>query len=75
MAKGDADAASPSSGKGDQAKHIFEVVEGTLRALRILSDGRRVIIGFLQAGDLLGVSLKEQYLYTVEAITPVERGF
>lgn len=58
--------------EGDQAKHIFEVVEGTLRALRILSDGRRVIIGFLRKGDLLGVSLRQRYLYTVEAITPAE---
>nr|AAA74224.1 lcrE [Rhizobium sp.] len=58
--------------EGDQARHIFEVVEGTLRAVRILNDGRRVIIGFLRPGDLLGVSVKEHYLYTVEAITHVE---
>lgn len=28
--------------EGDPAKHIFEVVEGTLRAFRIVGDGRRV---------------------------------
>ncbi|AFL54790.1 MULTISPECIES: Crp/Fnr family transcriptional regulator [Sinorhizobium] len=58
--------------EGDAAKNIFEVVEGTLRAYRILNDGRRVILGFVRAGDLLGVSLRGHYLYTVEAITPVE---
>lgn len=57
--------------EGDEAKHVFQVDDGMLRALRLLSDGRRVIVGFLHPGDLLGVSLKDQYLYTVEAITPV----
>ncbi|WP_105382747.1 Crp/Fnr family transcriptional regulator [Neorhizobium alkalisoli] len=56
--------------EGDDAKHIFEVVEGTLRLFRILSDGRRVITGFLYAGDIVGVSLRNKYLYGAEAIGP-----
>lgn len=55
--------------EGDAAKHLFEVVEGNLRIFRIISDGRRVITGFLQAGDIVGVSLKNHYLYSAEAIT------
>jgi CRP/FNR family transcriptional regulator len=55
--------------EGDDARHVFEVVEGTLRVFRILSDGRRVITGFIYPGDLLGVSLKDHYLYTAEAVT------
>jgi CRP/FNR family transcriptional regulator len=55
--------------EGDDARHVFEVVEGVLRVFRILSDGRRVITGFLYPGDLLGVSLKDHYLYTAEAVT------
>ncbi|MEY9626396.1 Crp/Fnr family transcriptional regulator [Sinorhizobium fredii] len=58
--------------EGDEARHIFEVGDGMLRALRMLADGRRIIVGFLRPGDLLGVSLRERYIYTVEAITPVE---
>ncbi|MDK1491213.1 Crp/Fnr family transcriptional regulator [Sinorhizobium sp. 7-81] len=58
--------------EGEPAKHTFEVIEGTLRALRILGDGRRVIMGFLRPGDLLGVPLKDDYLYTVQAVTPAE---
>ena len=56
--------------EGDDAKHVFEVAEGTLRLFRILSDGRRVITGFLYAGDIVGVSLKSKYLYGAEAIGP-----
>ncbi|MGO8359504.1 Crp/Fnr family transcriptional regulator, partial [Rhizobium ruizarguesonis] len=31
--------------------------------------GRRVITGFLHAGDIVGVSLKNHYLYRAEAVT------
>jgi CRP/FNR family transcriptional regulator len=54
--------------EGDEAKHVFEVAEGALRIFRIISDGRRVITGFVFEGDLLGVSLKGNYLYSAEAI-------
>lgn len=57
--------------EGDPAKSIFEVVEGALRILRILPDGRRVITGFLNAGDILGISFKSHYIYTAEAIGAV----
>lgn len=57
--------------EGDDATHLFQVAEGMLRAVRLLSDGRRIIIGFLRPGDLLGISIKERYPHTVEAITPV----
>ena len=63
------EAGTPVFWEGDAAKHVFEVVEGVLRVFKIMRDGRRVITGFLYAGDLLGVSLKEQYLYTAEAVT------
>ena len=55
--------------EGDAAAHVFEVVEGVMRVCRLLSDGRRVITGFLYPGDLIGVSLKDRYLYTAEAVT------
>ena len=55
--------------EGDQASHVFEVVEGVLRVYKILNDGRRVITGFLYPGDLVGLSLRDRYLYTAEAVT------
>lgn len=58
--------------EGDTASHIFEVMEGVLRVFRILSDGRRVITGFLYPSDILGVSFKDRYLYSVEAVTPAQ---
>jgi CRP/FNR family transcriptional regulator len=53
----------------DPAKHIFEVVEGVLRVVRIIGDGRRIITGFVFPGDLVGISMKDRYLYGAEAVT------
>lgn len=57
--------------EGDPARSIFQVVEGTLRILRILPDGRRVITGFLHAGDILGISFGNHYICSAEAIDDV----
>jgi CRP/FNR family transcriptional regulator, anaerobic regulatory protein len=58
--------------QGDRAQHIFEITEGVLRIFKIIGDGRRVITGFLYAGDMVGLSLKDVYIYSAEAVTPVK---
>ncbi|MBP2549846.1 CRP/FNR family transcriptional regulator [Neorhizobium galegae] len=58
--------------EGDRAQHIFEVSEGVLRIFKIIGDGRRVITGFLYAGDMVGLTLRDVYLYSAEAVTPVK---
>jgi CRP/FNR family transcriptional regulator len=55
--------------EGDRASHLYEVIEGVLRVFKMIGDGRRVITGFLYPGDLVGVSLKDRYLYSAEAVT------
>ncbi len=56
----------------DPTKHIFEVVEGVLRLCKILVDGRRVICGFLFAGDIVGVSQQHRFNYGAEAVNAVK---
>ena len=58
--------------EGDQARHLFEITEGVLRIFKIIADGRRVITGFMYPGDLVGVSLKDRFLYSAEAVTAVK---
>lgn len=58
--------------QGDRAQHIFEITEGVLRIFKIIGDGRRVITGFLYAGDMVGLSLRDVYLYSAEAVTAVK---
>jgi CRP/FNR family transcriptional regulator len=56
--------------EGDDANHVYELLEGMLRVFRIVSDGRRVITSFLYPGDFIGFSLRGTYLYSAEAVTP-----
>lgn len=58
--------------EGDPATHVFEVVEGMLRIVKILGGGRRVITGFVYPGDILGLSLRNPYFCTAEALTPTK---
>ena len=60
--------------EGDAAGHVFHVLEGCLRLYRIMQDGRRAILGFSYAGELLGVSSSAIYTCTAEAVTPVRLG-
>lgn len=55
--------------EGDPADNVFEIVCGVLRLYRLLSDGRRAIVGFMFPGDVLGVPCREGYSYTAEAVT------
>jgi CRP/FNR family transcriptional regulator len=57
--------------EGDEADAVYVVHSGTVRCCKMLNDGRRQIIGFYQAGDLLGLSLGEDYAYSAEGVTPV----
>ncbi|MGO4440355.1 helix-turn-helix domain-containing protein [Rhizobium sp. RAF56] len=57
--------------EGDAASHIFRLTKGNVRICRFLPDGRRFIVGFLRAGDLIGLSFRSRYLFSAEAIDHV----
>jgi CRP/FNR family transcriptional regulator len=58
--------------QGDPARHVFQITEGVARQFRILADGRRVITGFLFAGDIVGLSEGRRLLGGAESVTPVK---
>jgi CRP/FNR family transcriptional regulator len=58
--------------EGDPAKHVFEITDGVVRLCKILVDGRRIVTGFLFAGDVVGISQPQKYTYGAEAITPTK---
>ena len=55
--------------EGDSSDYIYEVVHGTLRLYRLLSDGRRQILGFPSDGHTLGLAPNGTHAYTAEAVT------
>jgi len=58
--------------EGDPAKRVFMVTNGSLKLYTLLADGRRQITGFMFPGDFLGVSIDEEYAFTVEALEDTE---
>lgn len=56
----------------EKSDYIYNIRSGAVRISKMLSDGRRQITGFLFAGDFLGLSCKDRYSYTAEAINDVE---
>jgi CRP/FNR family transcriptional regulator len=70
MSHGDRFAARASLvAEGSRAESVFTITEGTVRLYKLLSDGRRQIIGFALPGDFLGLSLSDSYSFSADAIT------
>src|SRR5689334_14720001 len=55
--------------EGGSATQVYEVVHGLVRLYKLLPDGRRQIIGFLEADDYLGLTFSEAYVFSAEAVT------
>jgi CRP/FNR family transcriptional regulator len=55
--------------EGDAADHIYSISGGSVKLYKLLSDGRRQIIGFLFSGDLFGLGVEGGYAYTAETLT------
>ena len=55
-------------GEGEPAEYLYEVVRGLVRSCKILSDGRRQIIGFHMPGDVFGHELDEYHCFSAEAV-------
>ena len=58
--------------EGEPAGDLFNVVRGSVKLYKLLSDGRRQVTGFLFPGDFLGIALNDTYAYSAEPIEPVQ---
>ena len=58
--------------QGQHADHVYNVVTGTVRLFKLLSDGRRQIVGFALPGDFLGLSLTDTNAYGAEIIADAD---
>ncbi|MBI1362288.1 MAG: helix-turn-helix domain-containing protein [Alphaproteobacteria bacterium] len=57
--------------EGDDRTHVFVVESGWVKLYRTLIDGQRQIVGFANAGSVLGLESEDAYCNGCEAITPV----
>ncbi len=58
--------------EGDAAQRVFMLTHGVLKIYTLLGDGRRQVTGFMFPGDFLGISVDDEYAFTVEALEPSE---
>ncbi len=56
--------------EGDPALHVYSISSGAVKLYKLMSDGRRQIIGFLFAGDMFGLAVDGGYAYTAETVSP-----
>lgn len=56
---------------GDDARNVFEVLDGIVCAYRILPDGERHIVSFYYPGDVIGNCSLGTYAYSAQALTPI----
>jgi CRP/FNR family transcriptional regulator len=54
--------------EGSTAVAVHRVISGVIRLYKLLPDGRRQIIGFLRAGDMMGLAVRDRHVYTAEAV-------
>jgi CRP/FNR family transcriptional regulator len=58
--------------EGDPARMVGIVTGGLAAVVKHTEDGKRQIIGFLNAGNMFGISPSDEYYASIEAITKVE---
>jgi CRP-like cAMP-binding protein len=54
--------------QGDAAQYVYCVVRGALRAVKLLSDGRRHVADFLLPGDFIGLTDIGTHGHSIEAV-------
>lgn len=56
--------------EGDVVTDFYEILSGTVRAYKIFADGRRQIVAFAFAGDIVGFGHGDTYRFDCDALTP-----
>jgi CRP-like cAMP-binding protein len=58
-------------GQGDAAKFCYKILDGCVRRVNLMEDGRRQVCAFLMAGDLFGFDDLINHDFAAEAVSDV----
>ncbi|WP_035724243.1 helix-turn-helix domain-containing protein [Fodinicurvata fenggangensis] len=58
--------------EGDPMTFACNITSGTVRLSRLLHDGRRQVMGFLFPGDFIGLTRRNRFVFSAEAITDTD---
>ena len=56
-------------GEGATADHCYKIMSGSVRLVKLMSDGHRQICEFLVAGDLFGFEGEDERYFSAEAVS------
>jgi CRP/FNR family transcriptional regulator, anaerobic regulatory protein len=56
--------------EGDDVSHIYRIETGAIALYKMLSDGRRQIMGFAFPGDLIGLGIEREHVMNAQAVKP-----
>jgi CRP/FNR family nitrogen fixation transcriptional regulator len=57
-------------GEGEPVEYVYEVVSGAVRTVKMLSDGRRQVVGFYFVGDIFGLEDGKEHALSAETVVP-----
>jgi CRP/FNR family transcriptional regulator, nitrogen fixation regulation protein len=55
-------------GEGEQAEYVYKVLSGSVRAYKVLNDGRRQVTAFYLPGEVFGLESENEHSHSAEAI-------
>jgi CRP-like cAMP-binding protein len=55
-------------GEGESADYVYKVLSGSVRAYKVLNDGRRQVTAFYLPGDVFGIESGSEHSHSAEAI-------
>jgi len=58
--------------EGDPANRVCTLTSGCLKLYKLMTDGRRQVTGFVFPGDLVGISIDEEHVFTAESLVQSE---
>ena len=56
--------------EGDTSAHLFRVETGAVGLYKVMSDGRRQVLGFAYPGDLIGFGAEGDHVMNAQATKP-----
>ena len=56
-------------GEEEEADFVYKVISGAARTFRVLSDGRRQVVGFHLPGEIFGLERGETHRFSAEAVS------
>lgn len=57
--------------EGDPASHVYRIETGAVSLFKVLTDGRRQILGFAYAGDFVGLGTQGEHMMNAQALKPI----